>query len=117
MSFRRNFSRTLVTLQGVTTPLFSSTDQSFHWTDKSSLQYEKWNLGEPAFAEEPTFGVGGDDLIVDVDSVDDSGGCVRMYTGEHDSSYWDEYSCNNYSPFMCKVEQGITRPTLDNIIW
>ena len=94
-------------------PLLSSTDQSFHWTDKSSLQYEKWNLGEPAFSKEPTFG--GGELIVDVDGVDDSGGCVRMYTGEHDSSYWDEYSCTNYSPFMCKVEQGITRPNLDNI--
>ena len=112
MSFCLNFSRKLVTWQGVITngANFSSTEQSFHWTDGSSHQYHKWSPGEPMFLQY-TYDLGANTRTVE------SVGCVRMYTSEHDASYWDEDGCDNYHSFMCKVEQGITRPSLYNITW
>ena len=67
---------------------FSWTDEGFHWTDDTPFQYEKWNLGEPN------------------SNGEDDEDCVRMYTKEHDGSYWDDNHCDNFNPFMCKVEQG-----------
>ena len=67
---------------------FSWTDEGFHWIDDTPFQYEKWNLGEPN------------------SNGEDDEDCVQMYTGQHDGSYWSDENCDNFNPFMCKVEQG-----------
>ena len=71
-------------------------DAGFHWTDRSSFQYEKWNLGEPN------------------SNGNDDEDCVYMYTKGHDEYHWDDVACDEYHPFMCKAEQGIIYPTLYN---
>ena len=68
--------------------MFFFIDGEFHWTDGSTVQYEKWNLGEPN------------------SNGEDNKDCVRIDIKGHDESYWDDDHCDNGNPFMCKVEQG-----------
>ena len=76
---------------------FPRADGGFHWTDRSSFQYEKWNLGEPN------------------SNGNDDEDCVLMYTKGHDGFYWDDVGCDEYHPFMCKTDQGMIYLTLYNM--